>query len=158
MASDWSAEELMALSAQYSERFGSSIPQHVAESEISEEELMTMMKAALASGEPVKEWEGYAKSDLLRPGNEGALPRIGEDHGACDHAVRAVESVDGTTAVVGDDGIAASAAPESARSGPETRVAGPEKPKSVVNVSPHASDVIDEGLFEGLIRPSLIGV
>jgi signal transduction histidine kinase len=57
--------------------------------------------------------------------------------------------------VVGDDGIVASAAPERARSGPETRVAGPEKPKSVVNVSPNASDVIDEGPFEGLIRPSL---
>ena len=41
------------------------------------------------------------------------------------------------------------------RSGPETRVAGPEKPKYVVNVSPKASDVDNEGLFEGLIRPSL---
>ena len=87
--------------------------------------------------------------------DEGALPRIGEEHGACDYAVRAVESVDGTTAVVGDDGIVTSAAPESVRSGPETRVAGPEKPKYVVNVSPKASDVDNEGLFEGLIRPSL---
>ncbi len=63
--------------------------------------------------------------------------------------------MDGTTAVVGDDGIVTSAAPESVRSGPETRVAGPEKPKYVVNVSPKASDVDNEGLFEGLIRPSL---
>ena len=86
--------------------------------------------------------------------DEGALPRFGEEHGACDHAVRAVESVDGTTAVVGDDGIVASAAPESATSGPETRVAGSEKPKSVVIVSPKASDANNEGLFEGLIRPS----
>lgn len=44
------------------------------------------------------------------------------------------------------------------RSGPETRVAGPEKPKYVVNVSPKASDVDNEGLFEGLIRPSLAGL
>lgn len=64
--------------------------------------------------------------------------------------------MDGTTAVVGDDGIVTSAAPESAESGLETRVAGPEKPKSVVDVSPKASDVNNEGLFEGLIRPSLV--
>ena len=81
--------------------------------------------------------------------DEGALPRIGEEHGACDHAVRAVESVDGATAVVGDDGIVASAAPESAIPGPETRVAGPENTKPVVIVSPKASDVNYDRLFEG---------
>jgi hypothetical protein len=64
--------------------------------------------------------------------------------------------VDGATAVVGDDGIVASAAPESAKSGPETRVAGSEKMKSVVIAAPKASDVNHEGLFEGLIRPSLV--
>jgi hypothetical protein len=39
---------------------------------------------------------------------------------ARDHAVRAVEPVDGATAVVGDDGIVAPAAPEREQSGPET--------------------------------------
>ena len=43
----------------------------------------------------------------VRP-NEGALPRAGEEHGARDHAVRVVESVDGTTTVIGDDGSTAS--------------------------------------------------
>jgi len=32
----------------------------------------------------------------------------------------------------------------------------PEKTKSVVIVAPKASDVNDEGLFEGLIRRSLV--
>jgi hypothetical protein len=50
--------------------------------------------------------------------------------------------------VVGDDGTVAPAVPGSAKSGPETRVAGLEKSKSVVSVSPKASDVIDERLFE----------
>ena len=54
------------------------------------------------------------------------LPRVGQEHGACDHAVRAVEFMDGTTAVVGDDGIAASAAVEEARSRSETGSRDPE--------------------------------
>src|SRR5579862_9236614 len=87
--------------------------------------------------------------------DEGALPRLGEEYGACDHAVCAVEFVDGATAVVGDDGIVASAAPESAKSGPERRDVGPENTKSVVLLTPKASDMTDEGLFDDLIRPSL---
>lgn len=41
--------------------------------------------------------------------DEGAILRTGEEHGACHHALRAVESVVGTTAAVGDDGIVATA-------------------------------------------------
>ena len=36
--------------------------------------------------------------------DEGALPRTGQEHRACGHAVRAVEPVDGTTIVDGHDG------------------------------------------------------
>jgi IS5 family transposase len=37
----------------------------------------------------------------VRPG-EGAVPRAGQEHGACGHAVRAVQPVDGATTVDGD--------------------------------------------------------
>ena len=43
---------------------------------------------------------------------------LAKEHGACDHAVRVVEPVDGAPAIDGDDGIVASAAPERARSRP----------------------------------------
>ncbi len=61
--------------------------------------------------------------------DEGALPRTGEEHGACDHAIRAVESVDGATAVVGDDGIVASSAIEKARSRSERPGHESQKPR-----------------------------
>src|SRR5665213_2644277 len=48
--------------------------------------------------------------------DEGAIPWTGEKHRPCDHVVRVVESVDGTTAIIGDDGIVASAAAETAKS------------------------------------------
>src|SRR4029077_19752953 len=41
--------------------------------------------------------------------HQGALPRAGEEYGARDHPLRAVESLDGATAAVGDDGSIASA-------------------------------------------------
>jgi hypothetical protein len=93
-------------------------------------------KRALERIEKAKACEGRASV----PGDqaavrvdEGAIPRVGQEHCARDHAVRAVESVDGTTAVVGDDGIVASAAVEKARSRSNPRVARLENRSSNID-------------------------
>ena len=57
---------------------------------------------------------------------QGALSRPGVERRAGADAVRVVQSVDVEAAVVGDDGVVASAAPESAKSASETRVLDPK--------------------------------
>ena len=42
--------------------------------------------------------------------HQGALPKLGEEHGAARHAVRAVEPVDGVPTIAGGPGMSASAA------------------------------------------------
>ena len=60
---------------------------------------------------------------------DGAIPRAGQEHGASHHVVRVVQSVDGTTAVVGDDGEVACSRSEKARSRSET---GSRDPKTAL--------------------------
>ena len=88
--------------------------------------------------------------------DEGALPRAGEEHGACDHAVRAVESVDGATAVVGDDRVIASAAVAKARSRSKTRSRDPKTALQTPTSPARAGEQTTNRPLTGLIRPSLM--
>jgi hypothetical protein len=63
--------------------------------------------------------------------------------------------VDGAKATVGDDGIVAPEADETAKSRSKTRVARPEHAIQVAKSPPKASDANDELHFDGLFRPSL---
>ena len=68
--------------------------------------------------------------------DEGEIPRTGEEHRAPDHAVRAVESVDGATTTVGDDRVIASAIREMTRSESPDRCVPPKISES----DAHATD------------------
>ena len=68
---------------------------------------MSLVRAAMDDIEPLISNNGAPVGPA-----KGPLPRAGEEYSARDHALRAVESVDGATTAVGDDGSIASAVRE----------------------------------------------
>lgn len=60
-------EELIKLVEQYSTRFKHAVPMAVLQGPLSDEEIAQLIKDALASGNPVPDWQGAATSSIQPP-------------------------------------------------------------------------------------------